>query len=515
MYKLKSILLLIGIMMVTAWARSYSPSQQRRLTQSNFDSFNEFRTTMDSLGNIEDSVIRDSLLQVFWNTLRTQRQIPFVLGDSVAFLYRGNANSVTWAGDFNGWNPASAEFQGQKVGLSNIWMCPTTFPSDARLDYKIVNNGSNWMLDPDNPFQQWSGFGPNSELRMPDYIYPEETVRRADVPRGTFSANINIYSVKLAYLSNYRVYAPAGYDSLSNLPVIYVTDGHEYADDRLGSMLIVLDNLIAERRIQPIIAVFIDPRQPNNLSNNRRASEYTMNPNFADFVADELAPQIDNNYKTNPSADARAILGTSLGGINAAYFGIYRPDKFRLIGIHSPAFSYKPEIYSQYQSADRQPLKIFMSTGVIHDTESSARPMKQILESKGYPLKYIEINEGHSWGNWRALLDEPLIYFWGQPTAVKTGENFKRPKQLFYAKNYPNPFNPMTKINFYLSESRQVTLEIYNVMGQRVETLIQNELLPSGQHTVSFNAEKFQSGVYFYTLVHDHEICSGKMLLLQ
>ena len=52
-----------------------------------------------------------------------------------------------------------------------------------------------------------------------------------------------------------------------------------------------------------------------------------------------------------------------------------------------------------------------MSTGVIYDTQDRARSMKSILENKGYNFKYKEVNEGHSWGNWRALIDDPLIYF--------------------------------------------------------------------------------------------------------
>ena len=56
-----------------------------------------------------------------------------------------------------------------------------------------------------------------------------------------------------------------------------------------------------------------------------------------------------------------------------------------------------------------------MSTGVIFDTEESARKMKKIFDEKGYPLKYFEVNEGHSWGNWRGLLDDMLIYFFGMP----------------------------------------------------------------------------------------------------
>jgi enterochelin esterase family protein len=126
------------------------------------------------------------------------------------------------------------------------------------------------------------------------------------------------------------VYTPYGYDDMQDLPVVYVTDGHEYADDKLGAMLIVMDNLIHQNVISPIIAVFIDPREPGNTSNNRRMSEYVENINFANFVSDELVPQIDANYKTNPDPDYRAILGTSLGGWNSAFFGLNRSETFHL-----------------------------------------------------------------------------------------------------------------------------------------------------------------------------------------
>ena len=161
--------------------------------------------------------------------------------------------------------------------------------------------------------------------------------------------------------------------------------------------------------MKPVIAVFIDPRNPDNLSENRRADEYRSNINYANFVADELATLVENQYEASTSADNRAILGASYGGWNSSYFGLARSDKFHLIGIHSPSTS--SQIVEGYQNSDLLPLKIFMSTGVINDTEFQARALKTVLESKGYPLIYEEVNQGHSWGNWRGLLKEPLVYF--------------------------------------------------------------------------------------------------------
>ncbi len=378
-----------------------------------FSSFFDFKQTLDTIASITDEIVRTEKMNSFWDSLKINKQIPFVFDDSVAFLYKGTASTVKWAGDFNGWNPNYDGYTGARVGESSVWILEKTYPLDARLDYKIVKDGS-WILDPANTFRQFSGFGPNSELRMPQWIFPEETVLIEGANRGILSENILIQSIaeNLGYSVNYKVYTPYGYDELQNLPVVYVTDGHEYADDKLGAMIIVLDNLIHQGTIKPIVAVFIDPREPGT-SNNRRMNEYVENIKFANFVADELVPAIDANYKTDNNPKSRAILGTSLGGWNSAFFGFNRSETFQLIGIHSPAFG--EDIIQAFSNSEKLPLKIFMSTGVIFDTQVRSRQMKAVLESKNYPLYYIEVNEGHSWGNWRALIDEPLTYFFPAP----------------------------------------------------------------------------------------------------
>jgi hypothetical protein len=80
--------------------------------------------------------------------------------------------------------------------------------------------------------------------------------------------------------------------------------------------------------------------------------------------------------------------------------------------------------------------------------------------------------------------------------------------------NYPNPFNPVTKIEFTLAKSGQTSLVIYNVMGQVVETLV-NENMTMGQHQVDFNAGKHASGMYFYRLKSGDQVMVRKMMLLK
>ena len=377
-----------------------------------FRSFNEFNIKLDSVCSIQDKTQRNNSISALWDTLKLHHKIPFTFRDSVAFLYRGDTKKITWAGDFNSWDPANGSFTGTRIDSSNVWICIKSFPVNARLDYKIIVDSS-WITDPDNIFLQYSGTGStNSELRMPEWIYPKEAIVNPSVPKGNMSEYFSIISKNLTYTIYYRVYTPYNYDNISDIPVIYITDGNEYSDERLGSMITVLDNLICEKKIKPVIAVFIDPRSvPNSSGNNRRNIEYSINDKYVNFVCDELVPFIDANYKTNKTPDNRAILGTSLGGINSAYFGYSRSNVFHLIGINSPAFWYKPEIFDDYQKSVNLPIKIFISTGTINDTQPDAKKMKDIFDNKGYSNMYIEVPEGHSWGNWRARLKNLLIYF--------------------------------------------------------------------------------------------------------
>ncbi len=73
------------------------------------------------------------------------------------------------------------------------------------------------------------------------------------------------------------------------------------------------------------------------------------------------------------------------------------------------------------------------------------------------------------------------------------------PKKYSLAQNYPNPFNPTTKISFGLPEKAQVTLKIFNLLGQEVLTILNKELA-AGNHSISFNAENLTSGIYIYTI---------------
>lgn len=229
---------------------------------------------------------------------------------------------------------------------------------------------------------------------------------------GTLTDNQIITSTVLGYDLQYRVYLPGGHDSLKSVPVIYVTDGQWYIES--GEMPALLDRLIEADEIRPVIAVFIDNRDPHRLSTNRRNSQFMCNTDYVRFFSDELIPHIDGAYNTQANRTDRVILGLSFGGLNSVCFGIHGHDSFEGIAIQSPAMRPVPSIYSSYEDSTKFPIKVFLSSGTYGDNEESTRRLKRILEAKGYEMKYLEVPFEHNWENWKPLLDDVLLYYFSR-----------------------------------------------------------------------------------------------------
>ncbi len=88
------------------------------------------------------------------------------------------------------------------------------------------------------------------------------------------------------------------------------------------------------------------------------------------------------------------------------------------------------------------------------------------------------------------------------------------PRNISLGQNYPNPFNPSTQIEFTLPRSGQVTLGVYNLLGQQVATLIDGTR-PAGTHQVTFDAGELSSGLYLYRLETEHYSRTRKMMLVK
>ncbi|MDP2683966.1 MAG: CHAP domain-containing protein [bacterium] len=102
----------------------------------------------------------------------------------------------------------------------------------------------------------------------------------------------------------------------------------------------------------------------------------------------------------------------------------------------------------------------------------------------------------------------------GTPKVINDNENEILPTLFTLSQNYPNPFNPVTTIQYSLPEATQVTLDIFNILGQKVTTLV-NEHQEAGEYSISWDAQKQASGIYFYHLVTGEAVETKKMVLLK
>ena len=88
------------------------------------------------------------------------------------------------------------------------------------------------------------------------------------------------------------------------------------------------------------------------------------------------------------------------------------------------------------------------------------------------------------------------------------------PTEFSIEQNYPNPFNPTTMINFAMPEAGEVSVKVFNMLGQEVATVV-NGVLEAGVHTVSFDAQDLSAGVYLYVMESGEYTATRRMTLLK
>lgn len=110
------------------------------------------------------------------------------------------------------------------------------------------------------------------------------------------------------------------------------------------------------------------------------------------------------------------------------------------------------------------------------------------------------------------LSTEPVLVEIPSSTSIETGDQIASRIEL--EQNYPNPFNPSTRIRFRIAEAGYTSLRVFDLMGREMAVLVNDEL-PSGSHTISFDATGLASGMYIYRLQSSGETLTGKMLFLK
>jgi enterochelin esterase family protein len=312
---------------------------------------------------------------------------------------------------------------------TNVWYITYKVRNDVYFGYYFCPNDpldDDWEKRGDNLASDkfndkviiFKGEKGKKDIIRPYVVMPKAeprfwTKERSEIPKGELY-DYHFQSKSFKEPRRIRVYTPFGYkENTKPYGLLVLTDGDEYIN--MLSAKAVLDNLIADKKIPPIVVLFID-------STEARIEELKCSDAFGNTVVNELIPWVRDNYNISKNAEETIIGGLSLGGLTAAYLGLKYSEVFGNVLSQSGSFWYKPEDYedkenscwmsSEYSKIDKLPVKFYLNVGVLEpksvmiDTNIN---FKDLLLSKGYDLYFEEFKSGHDYLCWGETLANGLI----------------------------------------------------------------------------------------------------------
>jgi len=247
--------------------------------------------------------------------------------------------------------------------------------------------------------------------------------RQADAPAGA----VEWKKIKSATLNNERmaaVYTPPGYRAdATPYGLLVVFDGIAYT--AMVPTPVILDNLIAQNRIAPMVAIILA-----NVTTTSRSEELPCNPRFADLLATEVVPWVRQNYNVTTDPSRIIVAGSSLGGLAAAYAGFRHPEVFGAVLSQSGSFWWKPDgdnkgewLTRQFEASPKLSVRFYLDVGLMEppDMVTGNRRMRDALRAKGYQIFYREFNGGHEYVNWRGTFADGLLFLAAKDRSVKNG----------------------------------------------------------------------------------------------
>jgi enterochelin esterase-like enzyme len=362
---------------------------------------------------------RDLLVEQY---LSKVERSPIIEGKHRAhFVWFGEAMEVSIEGDIQKAFSTPEVMRRIDCGDRDLFHISYTVPADAIVEYRFIADGKR-ILDPRNPRASQSfDYGDRNVIAMPDFTQAPVTHMRVDIDKGT--TNRWVFKTEHRNFTNQLVwvYTPHGYTKSKTYPVLYVYDGMWALYTR--PFVNVVDNLIANGKIEPIVVVF--------LSFEDRWNEYIDDSTqYAEWLVDEMLPFIEGHFQVSRSSAERGIIGASAAGHAAVVTALRHSDVFGHFAAqgggaggapgHSPLAHAALDVY--LTKKDRHPLRTLYSEVGIYDLEfpqlegtflSGARQFHARLKALHINHTYKEVNGGHNGTVWDQNLDEILIAFFG------------------------------------------------------------------------------------------------------
>ena len=220
------------------------------------------------------------------------------------------------------------------------------------------------------------------------------------------------------------IYTPPGYaaGAAADYRLMIVFDGEQYLEEI--PLPKILDALLAEGKAPPFVAVLVD-----NGSGAERLAELANQPRYAAFVSGPLLEYVRSGWKVARDPRRTVLVGSSAGGLAAAYIAFERPDLFGNVLSQSGAFwrgaegSNEPPwewLTARYAGAPRKPIRLVLDVGsqetrgtlggTAPSILSANRRLRDVLSKKGYDVAYTEVPGGvHSPESWRGRLPGAVV----------------------------------------------------------------------------------------------------------
>jgi enterochelin esterase family protein len=303
----------------------------------------------------------------------------------------------------------SGEFGGDPRALSKdsegVWTVTVAGVKPGIWGYSFKVDGTS-MPDPANAWSKPSRQPGTSVLHVPGA--PPLPWDEQGSPRGTVSLH-SYDSKSLGIRRALRVYTPPGYEKGGKrYPILYLLHGfsdNEASWSEYGRAHVIADNLIAGKKVAPLIVVMTDghtfpldrERWRENLDNYKK-----------DLVQDAI-PFVESRYRVAPGAKNRAIAGLSMGGEQSLSLGIGKPDLFAWVaGMSSATRNLDVFDLSKSDDLNKKLSLLWVWIGKDDFLLDANRTFIKALEEKKIRHEYKETEGGHAWPVWRDYLSQLL-----------------------------------------------------------------------------------------------------------
>jgi enterochelin esterase-like enzyme len=280
--------------------------------------------------------------------------------------------------------------------------------------YGYTIDGGLRMPDPSNPNLELRRWGPTSLFIVPG---GEKAVfEERPVPHGT--VHVDLYDSKnLNTPRMFYVYTPPGYEkNEQKYPVLYLLHGNGQIESSwtwTGQANVIMDNLLADGRIKPMIVVMPYGHIPREI---KPAPSAPSGPADSQAIEKELLtavkPEVESKYRVLTDRDHRAIAGLSMGAAQSMSIGLHNLDLFAYIGAFSGGGN-----RAEWEKADpavlNRKLKVlWIGCGTEDPGWKSMKAMDELLTEHKIRHVFNSSGGGHSWPNWQVYLSKyaPLLF---------------------------------------------------------------------------------------------------------